>query len=556
MKPNLNKAMKSGKKAADMGRKAYDVGKKTKKITDKAKNAKRTVDKANEEGLDTVLKDKAKGKMAQKAQEIGAKVAKKGAKLVGKAVAKAAGSIISFLLTPFPGWIILGVGILIIGTVAKDMEATREKHSASPGSEQVGSAGDDQQISDDELVAIMNVACPEDDTSSSSGSNGSGTTVNTDGNLWLQKIGGKTDVADRIKEWATEQGFSGSQIAVMLAVGARESGLDPKADNPSGGVHGVWQWSNGGINGDRMAWLRNQGGDIDSLEDQFKLLKYELGTAYYNPVIQVFAKNPGSSEKEIYENLDIWETRFEGLVKSDQAQRKEEVVLQYIDAIFKHYPDLKDMPQGPNFLDNFNATSTNSSVSSDAKSDDLSGCASDDEMGTLPDWTGEVPADATAWGYKHGQLPDSLKPYAKDPSKMGLDFGGSKGWVENTGQCVDLTVSLGNIIWGHSGIVIGDGWKQAEAWASGVFKNKVKEKPTSGAIFSTGTAFPGHTGIVAHVFKNGDVLTIEQNTPLSGHTIGHINTWNYRIFTVAEQKAEHMTFAYPDNPKPNWGTKK
>ena len=199
--------------------------------------------------------------------------------------------------------------------------------------------------------------------------------------------------------------------------------------------------------------------------------------------------------------------------------------------------------------------SAQSSFSADTKRDATSGedsveassDCSDGASGDAVDGTGSVPADATAWGYKPDQLPDSLKPYIIDPSRNGLVYGGS-GWVENSGQCVDLSISLGNRLWGHSGSVYGNGKDQAAAWAS-IFGNSVKTTPKKGAIFSTqnGGGGYGHTGIVCHVFDNGSILIVEQNTPLSGHDYFHQNnTWNYRVWSVAQQKAEVTSFAYPD----------
>lgn len=199
--------------------------------------------------------------------------------------------------------------------------------------------------------------------------------------------------------------------------------------------------------------------------------------------------------------------------------------------------------------------SAQSSFSADTKRDatsdegtvEASSDCSDGSSGDAVDGTGSVPADATAWGYKPDQLPDSLKPYIIDPSRNGLVYGGS-GWVENSGQCVDLSISLGNRLWGHSGSVYGNGKDQAAAWAA-IFGNSVKSTPKKGAIFSTqnGGGGYGHTGIVCHVFDNGSILIVEQNTPLSGHDYFHQNnTWNYRVWSVAQQKAEVTSFAYPD----------
>lgn len=174
----------------------------------------------------------------------------------------------------------------------------------------------------------------------------------------------------------------------------------------------------------------------------------------------------------------------------------------------------------------------------------------DDTPDEATDGTGKVPADATAWGYRPSELINSLKPFVHNPEDAGLTYNAPSNWVEHTGQCVALTESLGNLIWGHFGIVIGDGYAQAGAWSI-IFGNKVKTTPKAGAIFSTNAA-NNHTGIVSHVFEDGSVLIIEQNTPLSGAMAGLIDTWNYRIVSPETQKSQGWTFAYPDNKEPKW----
>lgn len=164
--------------------------------------------------------------------------------------------------------------------------------------------------------------------------------------------------------------------------------------------------------------------------------------------------------------------------------------------------------------------------------------------GGAEDGTGEVPSDATAWGYKPDDLPASLRPYIIDPAGYGMKYGGADGWVEHTGQCVALTESLGDKLWGNSGVVMGNGWQQASAWAS-IFGNSVKNKPKKGAIFST-DAPNNHTGIVCHVFKDGSILMVEQNTPLSGATYGVVDTWDFRIVRPEEQSSKGYVYAYPD----------
>lgn len=190
------------------------------------------------------------------------------------------------------------------------------------------------------------------------------------------------------------------------------------------------------------------------------------------------------------------------------------------------------------------------SGSSDTSTNSKNKDCSDSSSESATDGTGTVPADATAWGYRPDDLPDSLKQYIIDPSKNGLTYKGPTGWVEHSGQCVDLTESLGNSLWGHQGITSGNGDQQASAWAS-FFGNSTKTNPKRGAIFSTNAA-ANHTGIVCHVFEDGSILIVEQNTPLSGiNYYGVIDTWNYRVVRPETQKSDGFHYAYPDGKEPN-----
>lgn len=206
----------------------------------------------------------------------------------------------------------------------------------------------------------------------------------------------------------------------------------------------------------------------------------------------------------------------------------------------------------------FSADTKREPTSDEGMVETFSDC-SDGSSGDALDGTGVVPSDATAWGYKPDNLPDSLKQYIIDPNNLGMAYASSTGWYVTgkgpslDGQCVNLTISLGNHLWGRSGSVSGNGKDQAAAWAS-IFGNGIKTTPKKGAIFSTqnGGGGYGHTGIVCHVFENGSILIVEQNTPLSGWDyFKKPYTWNYRIWTPAQQKAEITTFAYPDGKEAN-----
>lgn len=162
------------------------------------------------------------------------------------------------------------------------------------------------------------------------------------------------------------------------------------------------------------------------------------------------------------------------------------------------------------------------------------------------DGTGTVPStvqvDGNGWPPQ--SLPAELKDYIIEPQALGLEYNATTGWVEQSGECVDLTVSLGNILWGHSGTVFGDGKDQASAWAN-IFGNSTTSKAKKGAIFSSmEEATYGHTGIVCHVFEDGTFLVVEQNYSVSGNAVGKKNTYSYRLISKTASEKNGFTFAY------------
>lgn len=162
------------------------------------------------------------------------------------------------------------------------------------------------------------------------------------------------------------------------------------------------------------------------------------------------------------------------------------------------------------------------------------------------DGTGKVPSgvqvDGSGWTPQ--SLPAELKDYLIDAQGLGLEYNNTTGWVEQSGECVDLTVSLGNILWGHSGTVIGDGKDQASAWSK-IFGNSTTSKARKGAIFSSmEEATYGHTGIVCHVFEDGTFLVVEQNYSVSGNAVGKKNTYSYRLISQTASEKNGFTFAY------------
>lgn len=154
--------------------------------------------------------------------------------------------------------------------------------------------------------------------------------------------------------------------------------------------------------------------------------------------------------------------------------------------------------------------------------------------------------------YSKDELPDELKKYAIDPESIGMKYGApweggisgpnSNGWIDFVGvfdagwagQCTELSASMLYNLWEKDGQHFinaqGNGPEVAGIVAQKTGA-KVTKTPKAGAVFSEAGI---HTGIVSHVFENGDILVIEQNTPKSGNTIGKPNTWNYRLIAAKD----------------------
>lgn len=102
--------------------------------------------------------------------------------------------------------------------------------------------------------------------------------------------------------------MSGTNIAAALAIGLRESGFNTASVNPSGHVIGIWQWGNGGLNGDRY------GNTESTLEGQVGLAIKELTTTHVKALSEM-------KDADLAGSLDAWDVNFEILSLND-PQRK------------------------------------------------------------------------------------------------------------------------------------------------------------------------------------------------------------------------------------------
>lgn len=184
------------------------------------------------------------------------------------------------------------------------------------------------------------------------------------------------------------------------------------------------------------------------------------------------------------------------------------------------------------------------------------GSGSGNNAGGTGEWakngTGSIPGVSGWKGWLPNDLPEEVKKYALNPESVNMTFGSRTGWeviAWSGGQCTDLAASLMYAIWEKNGEhprqAQGNGYQVSRNWAA-KFGGEVTTTPTAGAVFSSSTTSPGHTGVVSHVFENGDFLTVEQNiTGYCGDNAGKPHTWMYVYHSKSEIASDSYTFFDP-----------
>lgn len=380
---------------------------------------------------------------------------------------------------------------------------------------------------------------------------GDGSTSGGEGNVDYNVVGSpKYEVGKAIFEkLVNSHGFSGSGAAGAVGNALRESRLDPKADNPSGGVHGIFQWSgwSNTINGNR--WDSAPLGKVDTIENELGLLQKELNGSY-KKVKTIVGKS--TNVEDAASDFAIY---YEGLSGgSSNPQFNAAVTMEGAKWAYKEFGGANiNYDEGLINSDDDDTASNNSNIAENSKDDGVVYCnTSDDSDGNVIDGTGST--DVAYGFFKQDELPEGLKPYAKDPRDVGLVYSTGEGWYNSGGQCVHLASSYFHAIWegSPSGIRYPGGKDATNAWASAM-GGEVTKVPKSGAIASVPAFTPhqslseyGHTFVVQHVFANGDILIVEQNIKgYSGDNNGQPNTWNYRLMKKADYVDGNFTFYTP-----------
>lgn len=270
------------------------------------------------------------------------------------------------------------------------------------------------------------------------------------------------------------------------------------------------------------------------------------------------AYKEASKGKSVDEATELFLAMWEG-VPGDKLAARQQAAAERLVAIKKMD---KDEAYAASILSlaNVKASAANSKQSKLNEKDDCGVALKDSgAVDYAEDGTGEFPAGVTGISWTPETLPKELKPFAHDPKALGLTWGSSKGWYSGSGQCVDLSESVAGYLWKGAPMYLAGNGDSSASSAAAAFGTKVSSDPIkSGAVF-TSPENPqyGHTGIVAHIFKNRDILVLEQNYDvLSGINAGKPNTWDWRYVKKSQYESQHWKFAAPKDGKADWSGKK
>lgn len=340
---------------------------------------------------------------------------------------------------------------------------------------------------------------------------------------------------------------------------------------------GVWQWTGNGAMG-LWRFSKSKSLDMWSMEAQltYMLSSFKDQSSYYHRLENFKAMNSSNPEQAAVDFLNRWEYEAGNFTPNDGTHAHAENRAQYA---AKWYVKIKEMQVDKTYAKSIlDAVVREASSASQAKVESTSeayhDCANESVGFGGTGWQkkgGKYSGAANGGSWTYTELPDELKQYALDPRSLGMKFGQREGWTlggdgyVNAGycnQCTSLSSSLIGVLWEKNGQPIGskhgmhgDGKDIVSSMASALGV-KVRKDPISGDVFSQGptaTNSYGHTGVVSHVFENGDILIVEQNWDKSGGArsgrwfdLG-VNDfeWSYR-YVKKSQYESSFTFASPE----------
>ena len=189
--------------------------------------------------------------------------------------------------------------------------------------------------------------------------------------------------------------------------------------------------------------------------------------------------------------------------------------------------------------------------------DDLDGAQTDTAKAKAG--TGVAPASDLGKFMKPSELSAEMKKFVEvDPAQYGLDYGSWNGWegangllnLHNEGiwtTCTQLVAALGYKMYGIRN-VSGNGYELVGKWQGLDPQGKTSSTPQAGAIFSFSPGSEGgnnHTGIVSHVFANGDILAVENGIMSNPSPTYDIGTWSYHVYPKATMDKLKTSYFMP-----------
>jgi len=525
------------------------------------------------EARDAYRKAKKAKKLANQAKQA-AKMLKAGAKVAANAARQGLSALFSFIVSNPVGWI---VGAILVVLIIYGADKMKTSFDVDIKQESIAEYGG---MSDDEVAAILGNNCPNDkkssDKSSSSGGTDSASGADSD---WTNKDSTAYKTAKKVFDSWVDKGLSGAAAAGIVGWVNSEGGfaMIGRAEGHYGSDIKTNSIKYGVVPTGLSYYTTEAGGGIyqftpytkyaplgsDDWEDADKMNEFvgkAVAAGDWNASMDLSGKN--RSFRQMAEETDpqsatlAWQAYERGNVAYIHQDQKKADAQKAYDMFegSKYKFDAKKFESHFGKGDGAGNGGSNASASnSDKKSKDK--CDNNDSSGGGNGWsedgTGEVNYnDYQAW--KPKDLPSDLKEYALNPESMGMKYndGGSWWWAGN--QCTNLTASLMHVLWQKDGQnfdnQLGDGIAVVGNLAS-KFGDKGRSKtPHAGSAFSSGgQTSAGHTGVVSHVFKNGDILIIEQNyTGYSGASApGEYCTYNYRYVSKSGMEKDAFEFYDP-----------
>ena len=564
----------------NIGEAAKGLASKTAKKAGKA--AQKAAKDAAINAADNKLKEKSslyeKGRDAYDKVKKATKRFKKLRKFTGKVTKKfkSAGfkTFLKFIVSSPLGWFV-GL-VLLSGMVYVGQEMTK---SISP----VEQTTTYQELSDDELVALLAQNCKTDEkTDTSTGATDSASASNAD---WTVKGSDAYNNAKKVFDAWVSKGLSGASAAGIVGWVNSEGGfaMIGRAEGHYGNDIKTNSIRYGAVPKGLAYYTTEAGGGIYQFtpytkyaplnspdwEDADKMNEFvgkAVSAGDWNASMDMSGKS--RSFRQMAEETDpesatlAWQAYERGSVAHiNVAQKKADARKAY--ELFDGAKYKFDAKKFESHFGSGNASGSGDAASRTTSADDVE-CPDDGLTGGngwSEDGTGSVAyTDWRAW--KPNELPADLKKYALDPESVGLKYGNGSSWWWAGDQCTHLAASLAYALWQdgdkHFSNQRGNGGEVVDNLAAQFGSKGKSYKPHAGSIFSSenGTIY-GHVGIVSHVFQNGDILIIEQNyLGMSGASApGEYSTYDYRYVTKAGMIKDHFRFydpsavGYKSNPK-------